>query len=136
MPYQHRGKPQTVNDPADNSTNDVADYGPDDSAMKDTTFGDSDAAKTLSKILVGPEQKKVRANVTSYWSSYCHMVNEIFNMPDKHVALSLLTLLKENAVKRARERFKGEVQTYVCNITVAKFRDRKELLGYIINGTV
>lgn len=96
--------------------------------MKDTTFGNSPAAITLSKILTQLGHKKLRANVTSYWSGYCHGVRGIMSMPDKKLALSLLILWKDSAVTRARGRFYGEVATYVVNITVAKFRESMELL--------
>lgn len=96
--------------------------------MKDTTFGDFPAAKTLVTILTQHDHKKLTAKIGCYWCRYCHGIRGIMDMPDKKLAYGLLILWKDDAVRRAKEHFYGEVQTYFVNIIVAKFRENKEQL--------
>lgn len=93
--------------------------------MKPTTFGDSQAAITLAKILDQRDDRNLRRSVSSFWGNYNRGIKEIRAIKNVPIRRSLMIAWRETAVNRIARFSDTEIVTYLRNIVVAKFREHR-----------
>lgn len=90
--------------------------------MKDTTFGDSIAAKTLAAMLTELNQPKVSKSVTRFLISQFTLANTISSISDTaHRALIWHWAVHEAKAAKLTG-VSGKIETFMKNVAVAKFR--------------
>lgn len=90
--------------------------------MRNTTFGNSPAAKTLAILLTELDQPKVSTSVTRFLISQSTLVKTISAIAD----LTHRNLIRQWAIREAKAAkltgVTGKVETFMKNVAVAKFR--------------
>lgn len=92
--------------------------------MKDTTFGNSSAAKTLVALLDELNNPKIRRSVTRFLISQSTLADTVNAITDQgHRAL-----FRQWAIREAKEAsllgVTGKIETFMKNVAVAKFRHK------------
>jgi len=92
--------------------------------MKETTFGNSPAAKTLATMLTEHNDPKVSRSVTRFLISQAKIAQTIEIMPD----LELRALFQQWALREAKTAtlagVTGKIESFMKNVAVAKFRQK------------
>ena len=92
--------------------------------MKETTFGDSAAARTLAVMLTELNQPKVSRSVTRFLISQETIARTIAAVPDA----GLRALFRQWALNEAKTAFlvgvNGKIESFMKNVAVAKFRQK------------
>lgn len=95
--------------------NDVFDIG---------TYGKTDAAKTLARILNKRDNPKLNRKVGHIWDECVAILMSIEQVSNPRNKISLANLLRDHMMKTIRSRrFPKEVRSYLTNIVVGRFRD-------------
>ena len=90
--------------------------------MKETTFGNSSAAKTLAMMLAELNNPKVTTSVTRFLISQSTLAKTISSISD----LSHRALIRKWAMCEAKAAtltgVTGKIETFMKNVAIAKFR--------------
>lgn len=87
------------------------------------TFGDSEAAIVLAKILNKKEDANQLSYVSSTWSQYNEYFNHYLEKVDKKYLKTTLSCLRKAFLERVEfSKLDTEVKTYLKNIMVTKFK--------------
>jgi hypothetical protein len=90
------------------------------------TFGNSDAAVVLAKILSKPENGNARKNITRMLTDFNRTLNQLKTL-DSRVGLGLGRLSYEH-YQIWFGKYEGEVQTFALNVLSTNYKRWRELM--------
>ena len=88
------------------------------------TYGKTDAAMTLARILEQRDNPKLNRKVGYIWDECVTMLKSIEQVGNVRNKVALANMFREHVLKAIRSRrFPREVKSYLTNIVVGRFRD-------------
>lgn len=98
--------------------------------MNENRYGDSDASKTLVKMLA--EKPEFQTWVGRRWVDYSTTINQIVDAEnmDRSVKINVGTLFHDHSIDHVKKgSVDPEIKTYLQNIIVAKWRKIQKSLS-------